>query len=168
MNAKLLGLLALVYLGVPAAVSASPITYDLIEAAAGGEPLYGDLTLTGNFTFDPTGPTLEAANITVTGTIFAGLYNFTYGAYSNLIIFQSAAGNVGGIDFASNLSLTDDSLTAVSFSIPSLSLYNIPFLATGYASPTPLPAALPLFATGLGALGLFGWRRTRKAAALAA
>ena len=33
---------------------------------------------------------------------------------------------------------------------------------------TPLPAALPLFATGLGALGLFGWRRKKKAAALAA
>ena len=27
---------------------------------------------------------------------------------------------------------------------------------------TPLPAALPLFATGLGALGLFGWRRKRR------
>ncbi len=35
-------------------------------------------------------------------------------------------------------------------------------------TPTPLPAALPLFATGLGALGLLGWRRKRKAAALAA
>lgn len=35
-------------------------------------------------------------------------------------------------------------------------------------NPTPLPAALPLFATGLGALGLLGWRRKRKAAALAA
>jgi hypothetical protein len=30
---------------------------------------------------------------------------------------------------------------------------------------TPLPAALPLFATGLGAMGLLGWRRKRKAAA---
>ena len=29
---------------------------------------------------------------------------------------------------------------------------------------TPLPAALPLFATGLGALGLLGWRRKRKQA----
>jgi hypothetical protein len=28
----------------------------------------------------------------------------------------------------------------------------------------PLPATLPLFATGLGAIGLFGWRRKRKAA----
>jgi hypothetical protein len=33
---------------------------------------------------------------------------------------------------------------------------------------TPLPATLPLFATGLGALGLLGWRRKRKAAAIAA
>jgi hypothetical protein len=39
---------------------------------------------------------------------------------------------------------------------------------TGEASATPLPAALPLFATGLGALGLLGWRRKRKAAAVAA
>lgn len=36
-------------------------------------------------------------------------------------------------------------------------------------APTPLPAALPLFATGIGALGLLGWRRKRKGApALAA
>jgi len=32
----------------------------------------------------------------------------------------------------------------------------------------PLPAALPLFASGLGGLGLLGWRRKRKAAARAA
>jgi len=32
---------------------------------------------------------------------------------------------------------------------------------------TPLPAALPLFAGGLGVMGLFGWRRKRKAAAIA-
>ena len=30
-------------------------------------------------------------------------------------------------------------------------------------SAVPLPAALPLFATGLGVLGLLGWRRKRKA-----
>jgi hypothetical protein len=34
-------------------------------------------------------------------------------------------------------------------------------------STTPLPAALPLFATGLGGLGLLGWRRKRKAQAVA-
>jgi hypothetical protein len=54
-----------------------------------------------------------------------------------------------------------------------------PFGATDYASSqatlseqapneTPLPAALPLFATGLGMMGLLGWRRKRKNAAIAA
>jgi len=37
--------------------------------------------------------------------------------------------------------------------------------ATFTAVVTPLPAALPLFATGLGGLGLLGWRRKRKAQA---
>ena len=35
-------------------------------------------------------------------------------------------------------------------------------------SDVPLPAALPLFATSLGVLGLLGWRGKKKAAALAA
>jgi hypothetical protein len=33
----------------------------------------------------------------------------------------------------------------------------------GRGSLKPLPAALPLFATGIGAIGLLGWRRKRKA-----
>lgn len=37
------------------------------------------------------------------------------------------------------------------------------FVVTGTPLPTPLPAALPLFATGLGMLGLLGWHRKRKA-----
>jgi hypothetical protein len=37
----------------------------------------------------------------------------------------------------------------------------------GPTSTTPLPASLPLFASGLGALGLLGWRRKRKAQAAA-
>ena len=49
----------------------------------------------------------------------------------------------------------------------------VSFLSLSPANPiatlatTPLPATLPLFATGLAALGLLGWRRKRKAAALA-
>jgi hypothetical protein len=34
-------------------------------------------------------------------------------------------------------------------------------------SPRPIPAALPLFASGLGAIGLLGWWRKRKAQAIA-
>jgi hypothetical protein len=36
-----------------------------------------------------------------------------------------------------------------------------------FSAATPLPAALPLFATGLAGLGLLGWRRKRKAEAVA-
>jgi hypothetical protein len=42
------------------------------------------------------------------------------------------------------------------------------YTSTTQTSVTPLPAALPLFATGFGALGLLGWRRKRKVSALAA
>ena len=49
---------------------------------------------------------------------------------------------------------------------------NDPNFATGSVgatlAATPLPAALPLFATGLGGLGLLGWRRKRKGQAVAA
>ena len=38
-------------------------------------------------------------------------------------------------------------------------------LVTEHVAPVPLPAAFPLFAGGLGLLGLFGWRRKRMAAA---
>jgi hypothetical protein len=42
-------------------------------------------------------------------------------------------------------------------------------LTIGSGAPAvPLPAALPLFASGIGALSLLGWRRKKKAAQLAA
>jgi len=45
---------------------------------------------------------------------------------------------------------------------PSLIIFDLPDgLAVDFG--TPLPATLPLFATGLGALGLLGWRRKRHA-----
>jgi len=41
------------------------------------------------------------------------------------------------------------------------------FAAIEASTATPLLAALPLFATGLGGLGLLSWRRKRKAQAVA-
>jgi hypothetical protein len=46
--------------------------------------------------------------------------------------------------------------------------FTLPTISVEYAFITPLPATLPLFATGLGALGLLGWRRKRKAKPIAA
>ena len=51
---------------------------------------------------------------------------------------------------------------------PSVDLVVMDDFIFGEPSNTPLPGALPLFATGLGALGLLGWCRKRKAAAPAA
>ena len=42
------------------------------------------------------------------------------------------------------------------------------FIVPVGTSPVPIPGALPLFATGLGGLGLLTWRRKKKAASLAA
>jgi hypothetical protein len=50
------------------------------------------------------------------------------------------------------------------FTYPSnYSLLISPGVGNAPVSSTQLPAALPLFATGLGALGLLGWRRQRRA-----
>jgi len=40
------------------------------------------------------------------------------------------------------------------------------FYVNGATAVIPLPAALPLFGTGLGILGFLGWRRRRKAQAV--
>ena len=48
-------------------------------------------------------------------------------------------------------------------------LEDFTFRVVGETPPAvPLPTALPLLATGLGILGLFGWRRNRRAAVFAA
>ena len=59
-------------------------------------------------------------------------------------------------------SINVDSITA--FTFRGRAQINDLFSQTFDFPSVPLPAALPLFATGLGALGLIGWRRKRKAA----
>ena len=56
---------------------------------------------------------------------------------------------------------------ARAWSAPSANIFLTPgtWSSETTSNETPLPAALPLFATGLGVLGLIGWRRKRKQAA---
>lgn len=82
----------------------------------------------------------------ITGPFVVGLNTL------HLIMNETATGIVG------NLNTTVAQLTGVS----------LEGAVTFDIATTPLPAALPLFAGGLGALGLLGWRRKRKVAALAA
>jgi hypothetical protein len=119
----------------------------------------------------------------------ASLNGFAYdaGGLSN----GSASGcNGHGAGFAcftagaSPLALTNDMVFDISFkggaanfSLPTLKVDFWTDLSQGKStgdllsqsvSATPLPAALPLYATGIGALALLRWRRKRKAAGLAA
>ena len=68
----------------------------------------------------------------------------TYG--HDLVNFQTLDGFFNSVVLSS---------TWYSFEFTNLTAYDPPTV-------TPLPAALPLFATGLGALGLLGWRRKKK------
>ena len=111
----------------------------------------------------------------------AGNLNFTAGFVTPPLSAQSilAVGHLfGGGTVTQTLQLSD---TWATFNLLSFtSLISVDFSATWNAVPnpafdnlvvsseTPLPAALPLFTTGLGALGLLGWRRKKKAQAIAA
>jgi hypothetical protein len=75
----------------------------------------------------------------------------------------------GSVFFASVLPSTLGISTSGFASIsggPATVDYSINISLPNGAYVTPLPAALPLFAAGLGALGLLGWRRKRKATSI--
>jgi hypothetical protein len=82
----------------------------------------------------------------------------------NELYFQGPTSNAGPSEIALHYCLP------ICYGPDSLSASGVDLLAfaTPAVSATPLPAALPLFAGGLGALGLLGWCRKRKTAALAA
>jgi hypothetical protein len=114
----------------------------------------------------------EPIAVTQTGFLFPfginpGPYDFTN--VSGLQSFLTTADYTGSgnFDFVPLL----DNLLSMQGSPPATWTANGPgqglTLTYDYtpAPSTSLPAALPLFATGLGALGLFGWRRKRRAQA---
>ena len=97
----------------------------------------------------------------------------------SLTIIQSGAVFTNGLDFqrdpwatfSTSFTPTSDNVTL--FLVGAGSDFSGTFIdavsvTTASVPDVPLPAALPLFATGLGALGLIGWWKKKKAAALAA
>ena len=133
---------------------------------------------TGSFTitFDPTGGTQAGALGAFSSNLPAGYGTFTFLAFPGELVVGDDC-NIGGcsatagadnafVDFHVTASggLTFN-LAAISSTSSTSSLFET---STGTVSQTPLPAALPLFASGLGAMGLFGWRRKRKTQAVAA
>jgi hypothetical protein len=79
--------------------------------------------------------------------------------------------HVDGVSNAGDIELWGkiDSLVPTEFKNPTGGLFlSNSFSTDPNATSTPLPAAFPLFASGLGVMGVLTWRRKRKAAAAAA
>jgi hypothetical protein len=153
--------------------TASPINYVLTDAVAPPDDV------TGSFTFDASdGATGTQSNvmITVTGTEFAGTYTelAATAAFNTRTItaVDSSTSVTVQVVFQDALDVNPDPLSSSGLG------FTGEFPGTSYdftsgdaviaTNTTPIPPALPLFAAGLGAMGLLGWRRKRKAQAIAA
>ena len=83
--------------------------------------------------------------------------------------FTVTSGNITGVNFGStNFVSRFHFVLSDTFSLVNTQTGQVVASDTITLTPlgTPLPAVLPLFATGLPALGLLGWRRRRKAQAI--
>jgi hypothetical protein len=166
--------------------TASATVFDVL-ATNGPQSVPGTGTLSGTITIDTTLGAISAADLTYTSsfvssafegtsvvtalssppiyTLFVtgGSYPFGPSTFYDITISDSAtAGLVGFLGGLLTFSVQNGDFgvfQTVGGGVGTL---------TPEVAATPLPAALPLFAGGLGALGLLGWSRKRKTAALAA
>jgi len=185
-NAKFLGLVASVVLLGAAPVKATTI-YQIDTLVSGTVPVAGevDVSVSGsNATFTvslPTGYTFTqlAFDLNPGGSVDSGAYtiatnaNANYnkgklwpnfgpfnttvsGSFSNSLTFTVS-------DFAGlfNVTVSGAPIWFVVAGVTDGGTSGI--MAADSVTVTPLPAALPLFATGLGTIGVLGWRRKKKA-----
>jgi hypothetical protein len=131
----------------------SGLTYSVTDPYFSGSPL--PLNPIAYFAFDGAGALTLSSDPTLSKSFFdtiditIGINGWAYGTASSVWYAQDQYGHT--LTANGTATITEQPLGA-----------QLP-------GETPLPAALPLFATGLGAMGLLGWRRKRKgAAALAA
>jgi hypothetical protein len=102
------------------------------------------------FTVDATGTIITAGDFNGRSDSFDA-----FGSFVALALTKGSGTNVGGV----NQELCPSSGPCVQNATDGGQWDAVP------VSSTPLPTALPLFATGIGGLGLLGWRRKRKARA---
>jgi hypothetical protein len=177
------GLLPLIAGSVPANASTVDFDWTLTGPAAslGGFQFTGSGTLTAQTTATPgvdlvTAMTGEVSSSTIENAAITLLAVNAFQGNNNLLFPNGVTAtnptvlNGGGLSFA----ITAGDINIFSFGGTGTGNAYGQISPSGFGvghfevSATPLPAALPLFAGGLGALGLLGWRRKRKAAALAA
>lgn len=131
------------------------------------------IPLGGTLYIDVTTGSVVSSDLLIPGGLFAPL-NITGSQYTSPngtgllyeVNFSNAGGDFGYIDFIYPNDPTNPLighpliyLDQGEFNTPS---GFIPFGLTGSIQATPLPASLPLLASGFGALGLLSWRWKRK------
>ena len=132
----------------------APVTDMTVDPASGKlfgmSPVFGGATPVA---IDPTSGTVTGLT---PGTSFTG-NAFDVGSSANTLYFVSSTN-------PTLLFSVNETTGVQNFIFLNAPVTDMTAGVTG-ASTVPIPGALPLFATGLGALGLLGWRRKKKAAA---
>jgi hypothetical protein len=156
-----LGLLSCLGISTRAEGSVFPTTLTFLPgsqnpAFVGNPETFTASLFFGTIGFPGVGPvqnvTIDFENVTLSTTLGSATTNLTGVAmvtvtFASPGVFDIRATFLGDDNFQGAMADTTVTVDAVN------------------AGATPLPAALPLFATGLGVLGLLGWRRKRKLAA---
>ena len=148
--------------------SASAVTFTLVNVGCSTE----DCSMTG--TFDYNGA-FSNINITMTGAVFPGsVFSSDQGSTAAQLLADDNNNNYLELNFASPLPAgggTDTVSSGCLFTTAGAPNFDcgLFFRTFGFSgtvqaavSASPVPAALPLFASGLGALGMLGWRKKRK------
>lgn len=188
---SILAALALSATVVIAPAKASTVSYlvsftDVGTYGVGGAAWNGTAAVSASFTitFDPT---LVYAPESIAGIITNLNYSVTddrFGpgalSFNNITSFEYAYGTLTlysdavlkkALDGTPNITLGVNGWTnpfPASSAWYSQALFEDTLTTSGDVFISPVPAALPLFASGLGALGFLGWRKRRKSAAVAA
>jgi hypothetical protein len=114
-----------------------------------------------------TSQTTDVLNTDAKSTFLQTTSDFAVGDVIDVYI-KAEARNYGGFLGTDVATAYVDPYFYIPSDVPNADLYTIvvsPGIGNSPIPATPIPATLPLFSSGLGALGLLGWRKKRKLAA---
>jgi hypothetical protein len=158
----------------PASGHATTINYTLNATATFGTINAITDDISGTFTFNTAnGGSVSNVFITVSNSSGSAIVNFGNAVLgpNNVTLHlptDTFTGDALILAFAQSLGGNTDKLSPEASATQFAPLGGAASVTGGAVATTPLPAAIPLFASGLGVLGFFGLRRKRTAATVAA